>query len=255
MCLILFAYKVHPQYPLVVAANRDEFYNRPTAHAHFWEDHAHVLAGRDLESMGTWMGVTTDGRFAALTNYRHPKENAVGKQSRGHLVSQYLIRQEEAEGYLRSVAQQRDVYQGYNLLVGNLSALFYYSNRENNIRRLKAGIYGLSNHLLDSDWPKVNIGKALMAHTLQHVKKERAIVDDLFNILERTDPAPDAQLPDTGVPLDWERFLSPLFIQGQEYGTRSSTVLLMTNDRLHFTERAFSLAGDVNESTFHVPLR
>lgn len=238
MCLILFAYKTHPKYPLIVAANRDEFYGRPTAAAHFWEDAPHILAGRDLEKKGTWMGITKKGRFAALTNYRDPLESAEGKKSRGEIVRGALQAKGEVEQYMKELAQQDEVYPGYNLLVGNSDELYYYSNREGKVTKLGPGVYGVSNHLLNSPWPKVDQGKAGIEAILQ--ANNESLVEDLFMLLTNTDQAQDHLLPKTGVSLELERILSPLFIESDGYGTRSSTVMLMGEKEVHYTERVFS---------------
>lgn len=236
MCLILFAYKI-ADIDLVVAANRDEFYARPTAPTHFWEDASNVLGGRDLEKMGTWMGITKQGRFAALTNYRDPAESAEHKRSRGEVVSQFLTGQDSPECYMRYMQQQRDAYPGYNLIVGDMQSLYYYSNVENEIRLLSPGLYGLSNHLLDTPWPKVQKGKAGLKGCLEAAKDNP--FDCLFTTLQQAEQAPDEELPSTGVSLDWERKLSPLFIQTPGYGTRSSAVLLRNKEDIRFRERVY----------------
>lgn len=247
MCLINLAYKLDSNYHLVVAANRDEFYKRPTAQAHFWEDAPHVLAGRDLEKMGTWMGITKQGRFAALTNYRDPNEATANKRSRGELVSEFLVGKDEPHSYLESIQQVRDQYPGFNLLVGEGHSLYYYSNMENEIRVLEPGLYGLSNHLLDTPWPKVRKGKEGLERCLngpsEHIK------ECLFSSLQQADPAPDEELPSTGVSLEWERKLSPLFIQTPEYGTRSSTLVFMRQQDVRFVERVYE-GGERKEREF-----
>jgi uncharacterized protein with NRDE domain len=238
VCLILFAYKVHPKYKLIVAANRDEFLNRPTAPAHFWDDEPHILAGRDLEKMGTWMGVTKSGRFAALTNYRDPGENTVGKRSRGELVTDFLKCQDTAEVFLRKAADRQLDYPGYNLLVGDVNEIFYYSNVGDSLQRVEPGIHGVSNHLLNTDWPKVQRGKAGLASIIE--EDHSVMVEQLFDHLENADPAPDETLPSTGVTIEWEKLLSPMFIKSEKYGTRSSTVVLMNDEEILFEERSFS---------------
>lgn len=237
MCLILFAYRVHPKYNLIVAANRDEFYKRPTAPVHYWEDHPQILAGRDLEKMGTWMGITTSGRFAALTNFRNPKEKTEGKSSRGEVVAHYLKGDQAPFDYLLELAKKRETYPGYNLLVGDGNELYYYSNLLTEPKKLEPGIFGVSNHLLNSEWPKVKKGK----DGLMRVMNENGddLVNELFTLLQNADPAPDELLPQTGVSLEWERILSPMFIKTVGYGTRSSTVLLMTDDEILYTERVY----------------
>ncbi|MCM3704355.1 MULTISPECIES: NRDE family protein [Cytobacillus] len=235
MCLILFAYKVHPTYKLIVAANRDEFYERPTAPAHYWEDHPHILAGRDLRKMGTWMGITTNGSFAALTNYRDPNEVTEGKMSRGDLVADFLKGNASPADFMNRASEHRSNYPGYNLLAGNLEDLFYYSNVKDRIEKLQPGIYGVSNHVLDTEWPKVKKGKEGLSALLENADGD--LTEGLFAILRNTDPAPDELFPKTGVSLEWERILSPLFIKSDGYGTRSSTVLLMSEDEIFYKER------------------
>lgn len=241
MCLILFAFDVHPVYKLIVAANRDEAYARPTAEADFWEDDPHILAGRDLEKMGTWMGVTTSGRFAALTNYRNPLEATEGKRSRGELVAEFLKGKESPKSYVEKVSGHDSVYPGYNLLTGSVEELFYYSNIGKQVQKVKPGVYGLSNHLLDSDWPKVKTGKAGLEWIINGhgdvTKGQSELVENLFTLLKNSDPASDDMLPNTGVGLHLERLLSPLFIKSEGYGTRSSTVCLLGEKELYYAER------------------
>lgn len=235
MCLILFAYKAHPKYKLIVAANRDEAYARETAPAYFWEEAPELLAGRDLEKMGTWMGVTTSGKFAALTNYRDPGEQTAGKRTRGELVADFLKGTVNPHAYLTEMANLRSEYPGYNLLAGDLDELYYYSNRGGSVQKVEPGIHGVSNHLLNTDWPKVERGKAGLAHIIS--EDATNLVDQLFFHLENADHAPDHLLPSTGVSLEWERLLSPMFIKSEGYGTRSSTVILMSDREIYFNER------------------
>jgi uncharacterized protein with NRDE domain len=247
LCLILFAYRSHPVYSLIVAANRDESLQRPTATAHFWEEYPQILAGRDLERMGTWMGVNTSGGFAALTNYRDPREQTVGKRSRGELVANYLKTVTKPVNYLQQVISVGDEHPGYNLLVGDRNDLYYYSNRGNKRQKLAPGVYGVSNHLLNTDWPKVMRGRNGLSAILREETESSMLVEELFSLLHNSEPAPDHELPKTGVSLEWERILSPLFIQSEKYGTRSSTVLLATNEELFYKERTFSPSGVTNK--------
>lgn len=248
MCLILFAWKMDEDFPLVLAANRDEFYERPSAPAAFWEEAPDLLAGRDLQEGGTWLGVTTKGRLAALTNYRDPASLKIGAPSRGRLVSDYLRGGEIPEAYLRRIASGADHFNGFNLLVGDPGGLFCYSNRGAR-ERLDPGVYGLSNRLLDTPWPKVERGKAALSALLKG--KKDLSPEGLFALLaDRTRP-PDDRLPVTGVGLAWERVLSPLFIESAVYGTRSSTVLLI--DRrggVTFAERVFNGGEDPRTTRF-----
>ncbi|PGY06940.1 NRDE family protein [Bacillus sp. AFS031507] len=251
MCLIVFAYRVHPVYKLLVAANRDEFYGRPTAPAHYWEDRPDILAGRDLEKMGTWMGVTTSGRFAALTNYRDPKEVTEGKRSRGELVADALKHKGNIKDYMQSLVKKKDLYPGYNLLAGDETELYYYSNKGQELLKVEPGIYGVSNHLLNTEWPKVQKGKEGMSKIINGEQVE--LVECLLSVLQNADQAPDELLPHTGVSLEWERILSPLFIKSGNYGTRSSTVMLMSDKEIQYVERVFTKDG-ISEQQYRIEL-
>lgn len=241
MCLILFAWQVHETYKLIVAANRDEFYRRPTQQAHYWEDAPHVFAGRDLEQMGTWLGVTREGRFAALTNYRAPGEMKAGRRSRGELAADFLRGNEPPEAYLQDVASRSQDYPGFNFLAGGRQTLYYYSNREGRIRKLEPGIYGLSNHLLNTEWPKVKRGREELARIVS--EKGPDMPDRLLRLLQSAERAPDHLLPSTGVSLAWERMLSSIFIESEGYGTRSSSIVLMSEREIYFKERTYSRHG------------
>jgi uncharacterized protein with NRDE domain len=241
MCLILLAHHVHSDYPLVLAANRDEFYARPTAPAAFWEDAPHVLAGRDLEAGGSWLGVTRSGRWAALTNYRDPPTARPGRPSRGALVGDFLSGDATPADYLAGVAADAERYDGFNLLVGDLTDALYFGNRmpgDAAPRRLEPGLYGLSNHLLDTAWPKVERGRRLLGELLD---AGAPTPEALFEILYDTEIAPLHALPDTGVDAHWERVLSASFITTPTYGTRASTALIVERaPTATFVERARS---------------
>ena len=227
MCVIFFAFKQHSEYPLILLANRDEFYERPTAAAGFWQDAPNIFAGRDLVHGGTWLGITRSGRFAAVTNYRDPSA-AKGKFSRGDLVSDFLKTNESVEDYLRKVQKNANAFSGFNLLVGEFSSqiqtLGYYSNREDKVKILAPGIYGLSNYLLDTPWRKVNKGKAELTEFLQNGELE---IERFFELLNDKSLADDADLPDTGIGFEREKLLSAIFIETPIYGTRSSSVVLV----------------------------
>lgn len=241
MCLILLGIDTHPDYSLILAANRDEFYDRPTARAAFWDDAPAVLAGRDLKAGGTWLGIDRLGRLAAVTNYRQGHREAEAPRSRGHLVSEYLTGRLDAGAHLARVEREAALYNGFNLIAGDWSALYYFSNREGRIRVLTPGVYGLSNHLLDSPWPKVTAGKSSLAALLAGGGE---LLPSLFALLSDRAQASDDLLPQTGVSPDWERLLSSAFIASPEYGTRSSTVLLVGRDgRVVFAERTFGPGG------------
>jgi uncharacterized protein with NRDE domain len=232
MCLIAFAWDAHPAWRLVVAANRDEFYARPTAPADWWADAPDVLAGRDLREGGTWMGVTRAGRFAAVTNFRDPGlHQLAGAPSRGALVADFLRGSVDAEAYAHDLAGRAAAYNGFNLLVGDEGGLFYVSNRTPGARRLEPGVYGLSNHLLDTPWPKVVRAKQAMAGALARADGAGGGWDSgLWEMLGDRVIAADDDLPDTGVGAERERLLSPPFIRSDVYGTRASTVLTVGRD-------------------------
>jgi uncharacterized protein with NRDE domain len=242
MCLILFAWKVHENFPLILTANRDEFYVRPTAPAAFWEDTAGLLAGRDLQKGGTWLGITREGRLAALTNYRDPATLKDGAPSRGKLVSDFLRGQRTPEAYFHRLSPRAARYNGFSLLVGNPDELNYFSNRGAQIRMLP-GIHGMSNHLLDTPWPKVERGKQALGELLGREKAPSP--EALLDLLADRSRPPDDRLPVTGVGLEWERVLSPVFIESPVYGTRSSTVLIIDRKgRVTFVERVFNSNAD-----------
>lgn len=236
MCLILFAQDAHPEYPFVFAGNRDEFYDRPTSVADFWDDAPHVLAGRDRKAGGTWVGVTRHGHWAVVTNVRDQRPRREDAPSRGHLVADYLKEEPAPDAYLRALEPRAEDFNGFNVLVGTPEKTFYFSNRDGPPRSVPPGVHGMSNAQLNDPWPKVERGTARMKAVLDgEVEPER-----LLAILDDREPAPDEDLPDTGVGLETERMLSPPFIDGESYGTRSSTVILMhRSGTLTFAERTF----------------
>lgn len=250
MCLILFAYKFHRNYPLIIAGNRDEYYQRPTLAAQFWEDSPTVLGGRDLEKMGTWFGITREGRFAAVTNYRDPSAVLDNAKSRGELVSNFLRSNDTPKDYLDKVKDLRNLYNGFNLLVGDTSGCWYYSKVANTIDELSPGIYGLSNHFLNTPWPKVLEGKRQLGSCLQNQSVVKT--ESLFEILADNKRATIEELPDTGVGLERELILSSIFIKSPDYGTRSSTILLINREKhVLFTERIFEMDHDQwNEASY-----
>ncbi|HET8708528.1 MAG TPA: NRDE family protein, partial [Pseudomonadales bacterium] len=236
MCLILFAWKQDASHPLLVLANRDEYFTRPTLPLHRWDGSA-IYAGKDLSAGGTWLGVHESGRWAALTNYRQPSQQNPNAPSRGKLTECYLTGEQHPADYLATVAQTAHRYNGFNLLVGDREQLFYFSNQENRIRELTPGIYGLSNHLLDTDWHKVTGGKIQLHQALQ----QQADDDSLFAIMQDRQPARTDQLPDTGVGEMMERVLSPRFIYAPnaQYGTRTTTLVRLTNSGVTMKELAY----------------
>ena len=231
MCLILLALNSYPDYPLVVAANRDEFFSRATAAANFWQETPYVLAGRDLSAGGTWIGITRQGRFAALTNFREPDKNKSDAPTRGKLVSDFLGGSIPASDYLDALSPRKSTFNGFNLLCGTLGeGIWHLSNRAERAAplRLAAGIHGISNHLMDTPWPKVAQGKSELAKALAALPQDRR----LFELLRDDLIHDDAQLPRTGVSLEWERVLSAAFVRAPNYGTRSSTVVLVGQQQM-----------------------
>ncbi len=237
MCLILFAHQVHPDYPLVVIANRDEFYKRPTTQADWWESDPNLLAGRDLVAGGSWLAVGRNGRFSGLTNYRDPNNILPDAPTRGLLVTDFVQGTTSAGAYLDALHSTGQLYNGFNILVGDGDELWHYSNQAGAPAKLAPGIYGVSNAVLDTPWPKVVEGKEKLAHLLQSPQID---VEMAFEALNDPHIAPDEALPDTGVPLEWERKLSALYIEMPTYGTRCSTVVLKQKDgQMTFVERSY----------------
>ena len=245
MCLVLIAYRMHPRYPLVLAANRDEFHARPAAPLHWWHDGPPLLAGRDLQAGGTWCGLDSHGRLALVTNYRDPSLPKPQGSSRGALVPEFLRGMQGARRYVHDAAARADRYAGFSLLAMDDSSLGYaVSHPEPGAWMLDPGIYGLSNHRLDAPWPKLLRSRA---------RFERAIADGdpvparLLDILSDRTVADDAALPDTGIGLEWERLLSSPFIVSPEYGTRCSTVVLIDRrQRVSVEEQSYASDGETN---------
>ena len=247
MCLIVFAWKVHPAWPLVLAANRDEFLARPSLPLDYWEDMPDVLGGRDAEKGGSWLATHVDGRWAAVTNFRDGRPSSTSSLSRGHLVLNYVSSRDLAEEYAGHVSPPLADYPGCNLLVADADSLLFASNRWSgrhpvNVEAVSPGIHGLSNHSLNTPWPKVERTKRTMQRLL--TANSETLADSLFDLLADRSPARDQELPATGVPHEWERVLSAPFIVSDGYGTRASTVLLMDNDgNVAVEERSFGSGG------------
>lgn len=247
MCLILIAYKTHPEYPLIIAANRDEFYQRPAQSAGYWEDHPQILGGRDLKCGGTWLAVDRRGRMAAVTNYREPSEQKQNLRSRGFLVTDYLCGTDSARAYLNSLVQHVTEYDGFNIFAGDISALYFYGSYLQQPLRMQPGLHGVSNGDLDYPWPKVSRGKQALAEIL--AANDVIDPETLFTVLSDREVPDDELLPDTGIGIELERMLAPIFVSGGEYGTRSSTVLIMdTGRRVYFSERNFDAGGNPQQT-------
>ena len=241
MCLIYVAWRRHPRHRLVVAANRDEFHARPSLPVHWWDDTPGVLAGRDLEAGGTWMAVGTGGRFAAITNYPDP-ERIPGAPSRGSLVSEFVAGDEPAEAYLGRVIEEGHRYNGFSLLAMDGDTLAFASNRSRGVVRLDPGVYGLSNHLLDTPWPKVTGGKVELERLLAGPEVR---VSDLLALLAPGDPrhheAPTADTESDPGRMQWR---ASRFIIGSDYGTRASAAILLDGGGAGvFVERSFDSRG------------
>lgn len=239
MCIVSFHFQQHPKYKLIIAANRDEFYRRPAEALHFWPDEPNILAGRDLEAKGTWLGMTKDGKFATLTNYRHPKYfNDQDKRSRGDIVTNFLTGSTHPETYLQQLHERRHEYSGFNIIVGNADELYYYGNEQGEVIKIEPGTHSLCNQLLNTPWPKVKRAKSSLNDYVMN--NETINPDELFIQLQDDTVAPDEELPDTGIGLERERQVSPIFIRTEDYGTRVSTVILITHDnQVQFIERTF----------------
>ena len=246
MCLIIFAWQARADLPLAVAANRDEWRDRPTEPAHWWAEHPELLAGRDLEAGGTWMGITRGGRFAAVTNFRDPSERRTSARSRGGLVTEYLLEDSPPRDYLSRLAPRADQYNGFNLVLGDGKSLWYYSSREDKAREIEPGVHGLSNNLLNEPWPKVVKGRNRMREAL----RDDDPAPQLFELLSDRSFVDDTQLPRTGVGVDWERRLATALITGPDYGTRSSTVLTVdAKGKARFEEHVLGAQGEVGSAT------
>ncbi|MBL8471081.1 MAG: NRDE family protein [Rhodocyclaceae bacterium] len=240
MCLLFLALRAHPDYPLVVAANRDEFFARPTEPSQFWTEYPDLLAGRDLQSGGTWMGISRSGRFAALTNHRDPSRIKSSAPSRGALVADFLTGSNTPAAYEQKLAATAHLHNGFNLLFGSAQNMRYFANTGAPPCELEAGVYGLSNDMLDTPWPKVVRGKSRLAEAMHALPT----TEWLFDLLQDDRIAADSDLPRTGVSLEWERLLSAAFVRSADYGTRSCTVLLLAADgTVTWEERRFTRAA------------
>jgi len=249
MCLILFAHKVHPEYPLIVAANRDEFYKRPTEAAKWWKSYPGLLGGKDLIGGGSWFSVNEKGNFAALTNIREPENFNKDAPSRGPLVTDFLLKKNDPAQYISSIQNSGKAYNGFNLLLGDGKDIYYFSNRSESLGKLEPGVYGLSNHLLDTPWPKVKKGKEKLSRLLENpVISPKSLLEGLKD----KEIEEDANLPSTGVPIEWERSLSAMYIEMENYGTRCSTILTISNENVvNFLEESY-IPEDFKEYSFEI---
>lgn len=238
MCLIVIAKNYNKQFPFIFAANRDEFYERLASKADFWNEHPKLLAGKDLKEGGTWVGITRSGKFAAITNFRDLSAIKDSAPSRGNIVKNFLVNEIQINEFSIQLVNDGKMYNGFNLIYGDLNSLNYYSNVTNKVEEIPDGIHGLSNHLLNTQWAKVELGKERIKTILNKTSFDDS---DLLGMLHDTSQAPDTSLPDTGIGLELERLLSPIFIKSEIYGTRCSTVILVdTFGNISFTENTFN---------------
>ena len=241
MCLILLALEAHPRYPLIIAANRDEFFNRKTLPLHEW-DVPEILGGKDLVAGGTWLGIDKKKRISAITNFRDLKNIIPDAPSRGRLTYNYLIENIGAYDYLKKLKADNQTFNGYNLLLSDENGFYHFSNYENKINKLENGIHGLSNALLNTPWPKVELGKEKLSGCIENDNLDD---DSLFNLLYDSKMAADEKLPSTGVPIDLERNLSSMFIKTNGYGTRCSSVIKIDHQGIgSFAERTYDEQGN-----------
>lgn len=247
MCLITFAYQQHPEYSLIMVANRDEFYARPTLDMHFWEDHPNVLAGLDLEQGGTWLGINKSGKLAAVTNFRDGRNAEENLKSRGALTRRFLTEALPTKTYLHELATGGHLYGGFNLLLGDTTGIYYCSNKGAPSARITPGIYGLSNAYLDSSWPKVEAAKKGLSKLI----RSEFSIESLANLLHSEQQAADELLPNTGISHEWEKQLSSCFINIPSYGTRATTVLLQKpSGETQVAEFRFNQSGKISEEHF-----
>ncbi len=250
MCIISFSYRTHSDFPLIVAANRDEFYIRPTSPLHHWPD-APITAGRDEQLGGTWLGVSQNGRFAAITNYRDPQLADIGALSRGQIATDFLLGDLPSEEFARQLQQQRTQYGPFNVLVFDRETLVHYNNVYNEINIVSPGVHCLSNATLNTPWPKV---ERLKEQTAKIAAERHLNEEALFDILATKDLADDDLLPSTGVPLQLERQLSAIFVQMEGYGTRCSTVMTFDGQTYALHEKTYENGLYVSSSKCEISL-
>lgn len=251
MCLVALAFRHHPDYPLVVVANRDEYYDRPALAAHFWDDRPHLLAGRDQEAGGTWFGVDRRGRWATVTNYRGGALG-VNARSRGELPVGFLDSRQSASAYVAEMAAVAHRYRGFSLLAGGPDELAYCTNQQGAAHTLEPGIYTLSNDVLDTRWPKAEYARHMLSAVLGQPGLPEP--DTLLAILGSREQFPDSHLPDTGVGLEMERVLSAPFIVSDSYGTRATTVLTVHRDgEVRFIEQSYRRGRPTGRQDYRFP--
>lgn len=249
MCLLLLSIGTNPKYKLILAANRDEFYERPTALLHNWENQPELFAGKDLKENGTWLGITKKGKISAITNYRDMSNINNDAPTRGKLVTDFLLNDINPEKYSDLLLEKAGIYNGYNLVYGNIDTFYYFSNITKKRIKLSTGIYGLSNHLLDSPWPKVVKSKNIFTKILEEPNPSK---NKIFDLLRDNEIYPDESLPETGLGKELERMVSPIFTVTEKYGTRCSSVIFIDMDNnVEFTEKSYNVKNkDWTTSSF-----
>ena len=248
MCLLTIAYNKHPKYPLIVVSNRDEFYDREAAPAHYWEDEPSIYAGRDLLGGGTWIGVSKSGHLAAITNYRDPSLPETGQRSRGEIVRNFLMEKESITTFFEELKETRNLYGGYNFIGYDGERLIHYNNILDEGTTVLPGIHSISNASLNTPWPKVRLASEKLEEALHLTSEEQLIA--FKTLLEDRTIAPDEALPNTGVGIHLERILSAQFVKMNGYGTRSSATILFDNEGIiHFSERTYENGEFIHEIT------
>ena len=251
MCLIAWNWQPDTEQPLLLIANRDEYYARPARPLHHWTD-APLCAGKDLQAGGTWLGLAPGGRMAALTNVRDLRHQRTDAPSRGALVSNFLSNQISARDYLESIAARAAQYNAFNLLVYDGQSLLGFESQTARMVPLQPGIAAVSNAGFDTPWPKLVALKGGLEHWVaQQGTSQSPHREALFEMLAKDQVAQDAQLPDTGISLERERALSSAFIRGSHYGTRASSLIELRRNSAHFVERSFDAQGRTGEVSLH----
>ncbi|WP_417226977.1 NRDE family protein [Amphritea sp.] len=246
MCLILFAYNYHPDYKLILTANRDEFYSRPTRAMQYWPEQPELLAGQDLEQGGTWLGLTRHGRFSALTNHRNGLSQPQGQSSRGNLPLQFLLSDLSCNAFIEATDPHR--FDGFNQLIDDGQQLCYLSNRATSLQPVPRGIHGISNAVFDTPWPKLVTAKQALKNSIDSDKFD---ADTLIKLMQNPATYPDELLPETGIALPLERRLSASFIRSENYGTRATTAILIRHNGVtEVVEQNYDAAGKTERNTF-----
>ena len=243
MCITIFSYQQDHEIPIILINNRDEYHKRPTAKSHYWEDHPNILGGKDLKAGGSWLAINKNGTFASITNYRDTRLKTLNSPtSRGKIVTDFVLSNNQ-EAFLNSLQENCSEYEGFNLIAGWANKIYYFSNITKELVQLSDGIYGVSNHLLDSPWPKLVKAKQKFQDLISH-ERNSFQSEEVFNFMIDNGSFPDEDLPDTGVGIELERFLAPLFIVGKQYGTRSTSILQISSaGKVDFYEQTYMPSG------------